>query len=218
METNNWFIDQNVFKHPFTCTIAGPTQSGKTWLIKKILSYNSSLFDNSPQNILYCYSTWQKSFESFGDIMPKIQFIKSIPDIDEIDISLVNLIILDDLMKECEEDPSIQKLFTIDSHHKNISVFFITQNIFSRGKFTRTLNLNSHYLILFNNPRDKLQINTLARQMFPGKVNFFMEAYEYACSIPHGYLLIDLKQSTESRNRIQTGITPDEERIIYTSK
>ena len=218
MDNNNWFIDQNVFKHPFTCTIAGPTQSGKTWLIKKILAYNSSLFDNSPQNILYCYSTWQKSFESFGDIMPKIQFIKGIPDIDEIDISLVNLIILDDLMKECEEDPSIQKLFTIDSHHKNISVFFITQNIFSRGKFTRTLNLNSHYLILFNNPRDKLQINTLARQMFPGKVNFFMEAYEDACSKPHGYLLIDLKQSTESRNRIQTGITPDEERIIYTSK
>ncbi len=130
MENNNWFIDQNVFKHPFTCTIAGPTQSGKTWLIKKILSYNSSLFDNSPQNILYCYSTWQKSFESFGDIMPKIQFIKGIPDIDEIDNSLVNLIILDDLMKECEEDPSIQKLFTIDSHHKNISVFLLLKIYF----------------------------------------------------------------------------------------
>ncbi|CAF1035618.1 unnamed protein product [Brachionus calyciflorus] len=143
---------------------------------------------------------------------------KGIPDIDEIVPSQNNLIILDDLMKECEENVSIQKLFTIDSHHKNISVFFITQNIFSRGKFTRTLNLNSHYLVLFNNPRDKLQISTLARQMFPGKSSFFIEAYDNASSKPHGYLMIDLKQTPENRNRIQTGITPDEQRIIYTPK
>ncbi|CAF1015597.1 unnamed protein product [Brachionus calyciflorus] len=218
MDNNFWLIDQEVFKHPFTCTIAGPTQSGRTWLIKKILTFNNSIFDQPPQNILYCYSTWQTNFENFGEIYPKIKFKQGLPDIDEINPSLNNLVILDDLMKECEEDQSIQKLFTIDSHHKNISVFFITQNIFSKGKFTRTLNLNSHYLILFNNPRDKLQINTIARQMFPGKINFFIEAFKDASSKPHCYLLIDLKQSTNNRDRIQTGITPDEQRIIYTPK
>ena len=214
----NWFVDPYIFKHPFTCTIAGPTQSGKTWLLKRVLVYNADLFDIPPKNITYCYSAWQTSFDSFNEISPDVKFHKGIPDIDEIDTSEPNLIILDDLMKECEEDPSIQKLFTIDSHHKNISVFFITQNIFSKGKFTRTLNLNSHYLILFNNPRDRLQIGTLARQMFPNKVKFFMEAFEDAASKPHGYLMIDLKQSTEERNRIQTGITSDDLRIIYTSK
>ena len=218
MDNNLWFIHQEVFKHPFTCTIAGPTQSGKSWLIKKILILNEFLIDKQIQNIVYCYSVWQPFFDDFNDIQPKIIFKQGLPDIDDINPSERNLIILDDLMKESEEDFSIQKLFTIDSHHKNISVFFITQNIFSKGKFTRTLNLNSHYLILFNNPRDKLQINTLARQMFPGKVNFFMEAYDDACSKAHGYLFVDLKQSTENRNRIQTGITFDEQRIIYTPK
>lgn len=218
MKQNNWYINRSIFKHPFTCTIAGPTQSGKTSLLKKILIYNPILFDVPPENIIYCYSTWQSNFESFGEINPKIKFNKGLPDIDEIDSSKTSVIILDDLMKECEEDSSIQKLFTIDSHHKNISVFFITQNIFSKGKFTRTLNLNSHYLILFNNPRDKLQINTLARQMFPGKVNFFMEAFDNAASKPHGYLFIDFKQATENKNRVQTGITPDDEWIIYTPK
>ncbi|CAF1095791.1 unnamed protein product [Brachionus calyciflorus] len=218
MNNNFWLIDQEIFKHPFTCTIAGPTQSGKTWLKKKILQFNNVIFDNPPLNIIYCYSTWEKSFEKFRDILPKVAFKQGLPDIDEIDPSQNNLIILDDLMKECEEDFSIQKLFTIESHHKNISVFFITQNIFSKGKFTRTLNLNSHYLVLFNNPRDKLQISTLARQMFPGKSSFFIESYEDASLKPHGYLMIDLKQTTENRNRIQTGITPDEKRIIYTPK
>ena len=110
MDQNRWLIDQQIFKHPFTCTIAGPTQSGKTWLLKKILTFNATLIDKTPQNILYCYSTWQSNFDSFGDIIPKINFNKGIPDIDEIDPSQTNLIILDDLMKECEEDPSIQKL------------------------------------------------------------------------------------------------------------
>lgn len=71
---------------------------------------------------------------------------------------------------------------------------------------------------MFNNPRDKLQINVLARQMFPNKVNFFCEAFDDAASKPHGYLFIDLKQTTETKNRIQTGITMDNDRIIYTPK
>ncbi|CAF0961777.1 unnamed protein product [Brachionus calyciflorus] len=197
----------------------------KTWLIKKILTFNNSIFDQPSQNILYCYSTWQTNFENFGEIYPKIKFKQGLPDIDEINPSLNNLVILDDLMKECEEDQSIQKLFTIDSHHNNISVFFITQNIKKENlqehyllNYGQDSNLNSHYLILFNNPRDKLQISTLARQTFPGKVNFFIEAYEDASSKPHVYLLIDLKQSTIKNDRIQTGITPDEQRIIYTPK
>ena len=75
----NWFINQEIFCHPFTCTIAGPTQSGKTWLLKKILVFNSALFDSPPKNILYCYSTWQANFEKFQDIHPKVTFKEGLP-------------------------------------------------------------------------------------------------------------------------------------------
>ena len=34
----------------------------------------------------------------------------------------------------------------------------------------------------------------------------------------HGYLFMDFKQATEDRNRLQTGIIPGEERIIYKIK
>ena len=46
---NNWLIDENIFNDPFTSTLAGPTQSGKTCLLKKILIYNSILFDKPPK-------------------------------------------------------------------------------------------------------------------------------------------------------------------------
>jgi hypothetical protein len=74
-------------------------------------------------------------------------------------------------------------------------------------------------MIIFNSPRDMNQIGVLGRQMYPNKSKFFLEAYNDATQNKgHGYLFIDLKQKTDDRNRIQTGIIPDEQRIIYTNK
>ena len=211
-----WLITDTIFKHPFTCMIAGPSQSGKTYLVNNILSFNQIIIKPEIQRIYYCYSAWQDFFNTFNVINPEIKFIKGLPDISEISSLENNLIILDDLMSKIDE--SVLNLFTVDSHHKNISVIFITQNLFAQGKFSRTISLNSHYLIVFNNPRDKTQINVLARQLFPHNSSYFLESFEDSVKKPHGYLFIDLKQSTESRNRIQTGIVPGDLRIIYTPK
>ena len=74
-------------------------------------------------------------------------------------------------------------------------------------------------MIIFKNPRDKSQVNVLARQMFPYKYNFFLEAFADAVeSKNYSYLFVDLKQSTLEKNRIQSGILPTEQRIIYTPK
>ena len=47
------------------------------------------------------------------------------------------------------------------------------------------------------NPRDKLQNLTLAKQMYPGQTYFFLNQYEEAVKRPFGYLLIDLKTTTQ---------------------
>jgi hypothetical protein len=52
----------------------------------------------------------------------------------------------------------------------------------------------------------------LARQMFPGKRQFVVEAYEDATKEPHGYLLIDLGPDNDDRYRIRTKIFPDDPR------
>ena len=56
---------------------------------------------------------------------------------------------------------------------------------------------NGHYLLLFMNPRDKLQNLTLAKQMYPRQTYFFLNQYEEAVKRPFGYLLIDLKTTTQ---------------------
>jgi Ni2+-binding GTPase involved in maturation of urease and hydrogenase len=72
---------------------------------------------------------------------------------------------LDDQMSETSRDKRIMNLFTKGSHHRNLSVIFLLQNLFYQRKITRTMSLNTQYLVLFKNPRGKLQILTLGKQI-----------------------------------------------------
>ena len=122
-------------------------------------------------------------------------------------------------MTEAGKDANCLKIFTVDSHHLNITVFFLTQNIFPQEKYSRTISLNSQYMILTNNPRDRNQLVQLGKQIFPGYTKFFAEAFNDAVTQKRfGYLLLALDQKTDEENRVQTGILPDEERIIYRKK
>ena len=65
-----------------------------------------------------------------------------------------NLLIIDDLMTEAGDDKSVTDLFTKGFHHMNLSIVYIIQNIFPKGRESRTISLNAHYMFLFKNPRD----------------------------------------------------------------
>lgn len=215
---NPWIIETEIFIHPFNCIISGPTMGGKTYLLKEILKFKDILIKPSPTKLIYCYKAWQKAYDEIKTYNPNIQFQEGIVDTELLNPAVVNLIIFDDLMSECINSNTIMNLFTVGSHHKNTSVFFITQNIFSKGKFSRDITLNSSYMIIFRNPRDQQQLQILSRQIYPNNSRFLIDSFEDATKLPYGYLLLDLKQSTENRNRIQTGILPTQQRIIFTER
>ena len=73
------------------------------------------------------------------------------------DENYINLLVIDDLMTDAPKNEEIKDIFTVDSHHMNISVFFLVQNLFQAEKNQRTISLNINYLFLFNNPRDRFQ-------------------------------------------------------------
>jgi len=145
-----------------------------------------------------------------------IKFVEGMPDIDQFDGKHRILLIIDDLMHEINDKTC--QIFTRGSHHLNISVIFLTQNIFHGTKHNRTMNLNTHYLVLFKNPRDATQITYLARQMFPKHPHFLVDAFNDATSMPFGYLLIDLKQDTDDMIRIRTGLFDDDDLYVYEPK
>ena len=139
-----------------------------------------------------------------------VEFQEGLPDVGRFDGRYRCLLILDDLMNEANQN--VCDLFTKLSHHRDVSVVFVTQNLFHRNRFVRTMNLNTHYLVLFKNPRDASQVSVLARQMYPGKSKFVVKAYKDATKNPFGYLLIDLRPETDESYRIRTNIFPGDGR------
>ena len=200
-------------KHPFTCVVAGPSSSGKTQFVFRLIRHADRLVDPPPEKIVYCYGEFQPSFLEFS----QVEFHEGLPDVSSFDGRSRVLLIIDDLMNEA--DQNMCNLFTKLSHHRNVSVVFVTQNLFHRNRHVRTMNLNTHYVVLFKNPRDAGQVAIMARQMYPRKSNFVVEAFRDATREPYGYLMIDLKPETDDRYRFRTNIFPDDERqYAYVSK
>jgi hypothetical protein len=78
-------------------------------------------------------------------------------------------------------------LFTKGSHHRNVSVILIIQNLFHQGRFCRDISLNAKYLVLLKNVRDKQQFSYLARQVYPEHSDSLYRAYLDATTETHGY-------------------------------
>jgi hypothetical protein len=48
----------------------------------------------------------------------------------------------------------------------------------------------------------------LARQVNPGLLQEFMMSYEYATRLPHGYLMLYFKPTTDDQQRLKTNVLP----------
>ena len=181
---------------------------------KSLLENAKTTISPPPQRIIWCYGQWQPMYLEMIKTIPGIELNEGIPsDIDSgefLDVSTRNLIVLDDLMTQSGEDKRIADLFTKESHHRNLSVIYIVQNIFQQGRETRNISLNAHYIVLFKSLRDKQQISVLARQVNPGHVQEFMKSYEEATKRPHGYLMLDLKPTTDDQHRLKSNVLREE--------
>ena len=130
------------------------------------------VFQVKPHKIVYAYDRWQPRF----DRMQKkegIQFHRGLPDPRHLTQwfgrTRGGVLVLDDLMEEGGQDKRVLDLFTKDSHHRNITVLYLTQDLFPPGKFSKTINRNAHYIVAFKNPRDQTGIRTILLQAFPDR-------------------------------------------------
>lgn len=118
-----------------------------------------------------------------------------------------DVVVVDDLFSEATSEKNFNNLFTKIARHREVTVIFITQNMFHQGGQHRTRNLNVHYLTLFKNPRDSTVINFIARQAFSSSPQFLIDAYKDATeNIPHGYIFLDFTQSCPDELRVRSDI------------
>ena len=135
--------------------------------------------------------------------VPGLTFHSGIPREEDLDVftngSQHCIVVLDDLMEEVVCSVDAQNLFTKYSHHKQISVIFIKQNMYPQGKCMVNVSLNYHYIIALCNPRDVRQINVMADQTGLGQTlkETLSESQDIHQHFPRGILdILSIKPTT----------------------
>lgn len=206
LETKSAFA----FKHPSSILIAGPSGSGKTVFTTELILRNKQLWPDTPRNVHYCHGVWQDSFKPLK--AGGVHFHEGIPDPASFTkwFPKGGLLVLDDLMEEGGKDKTVLDLFTKLSHHKGITVIYLTQDLFPPGKLAKTISRNAHYVVAFKNPRDQVAMRNLLVQAFPDKWKDVQEAFKKATDRPFGYIVLDFHPASNDTCRILSHILKSE--------
>jgi hypothetical protein len=119
-----------------------------------------------------------------------ITFIKGL-DFDKMDTSEPSMLVVDDLI--LSDNREMAECFILGSHHKSISVFYLTQSLFPNCPLFRLMSLNNHYFLIFTSQRHYRQIMTLANQMFCGDdLKRVTKAFKRTAKQERGFILLSL--------------------------
>jgi len=186
-----------VFITPFNMVISGPSQAGKSSFVRNLIKDRERLLHPYVERVIYVSKYGREVADE------AIEWLSEMPPISE---ELCNsLLVIDDATYDCNQD--VGHLFVRHSHHWNISVVYIVQNLFERrNPLLRTLSLNSHYTVFFKNPRDQSQIGYLARQMNPLHAKNIMKICEKIFGSTSRYVVFDFHQATPNCMRIKANL------------
>lgn len=200
------------FKFPSQTTVIGPSQSGKTSLLRKILESPENF--ETPPDVVYWFYMKRNAVPD----LPNVQAIEGLPDLDLIEAQKPGpnvVIVMDDLQTAFSRDKSgrqlLSDLMCVHAHHNNYCLFNLIQSAFSVDRTSRT---NSTYLILMRSKADTLQTRNILSQLFDKNFSGALEAFNDATADDYGYLLVDNHPRTHEDCRLLTNIL-DPYPIVY---
>jgi len=206
------------FKTPFNMMVVGPSSSGKTTWVKNLLKLKTQLLSNPPAKTFLFFNMPQAIYGEMKDegLIDEIYDNRtSFPTYDTLQAMVHpykdaggSLLIFDDMLTNLNVD--FERVFLNMSHHENASVVLMSQNMFYKDKVYRTMSLNTHYIILMKNDRDKQQVSILAKQVCPSNSDFVVSSYSKATRHPWSYLVCDFRSDSPPTIRFRSKIFPHE--------
>ena len=180
-------------KHPARICFVGASGTGKTstliWMINEAKNFQKIyLYAKKLTEPLYEWliDTWeQKSKEIGKDLIEYSNSVDDIINVDSIDESLQNLIIIDDMISE-KNLSKVSELF-IRSRKQNCTIAFLSQRYHAIPSDVR---INSNYFIFMPGIRGRDMINMATDQAGAFDRETFMTMYRKATA-NNGFLLID---------------------------
>ena len=192
---------------PSRMLVAGPTTSGKSWFLAKMIEHRSSVYNCSFDRIIYfsphCLTGGQDNYiASLRKFFPNLELSANLPNVDELNIVADDshkLFLIDDFMQPFNNSKAAFKLLTIDSHHLKITVIVTTHNLFGASKYQKTFSRNYSEMVILANRGDKLSLRTLGSQMFPDSPRILLRAMSWVedhSEEKPKYILLDISPIT----------------------
>ena len=192
---------------PSRMLVAGPTTSGKSWFLSKIIEHRSTIYNSSFDRIIYfsphCLSGGQDEYiRNLRQFFPDLELSANLPNVDELNIVADDshkLFLIDDFMQPFNNSSLAFRLLTIDSHHLKITVIVTTHNLFGASKYQKTFSRNYSEMVILANRGDKLSLRTLGSQMFPDSPRILLRAMSWVedhSDEKPKYILLDVSPIT----------------------
>ena len=195
-------------KVPFTMLVAASSNSGKTHLVRDMIINHYRLFERPIDEIVWLYHPRAFDEELMQqlkrDLNVPIRFIEGFPSkaIEEgslfnADNKAVKLLVVDDLVATALRTPIFLELHTIMSHHNNICVVGIMQNLHadtpSQRQMINNIIRNLSYIVLFPDRRNLGALKQIARTYFNGEEYKLVQPFKQLIDSKekYNYMLID---------------------------
>ena len=200
-DLQSWLNDDGIitevtFPDNFRCIISGPSECGKTFLLKKLI-LASIYFDK-----LYIIGPTGDHYNGLERIKPKaiIEFIKDIKDLpspDKLPKDLKKLMIFDDVRAK---EPVINEYFC-RGRHINCNMIYLNQNLFSLDG--QSVRENCNLFILFEQ-RGKV-LASIYQDFFNNvelSYNDFAKICNKVWKEPYNYIVIDITKNKNNNGKL----------------
>ena len=213
-----------IIYHPSRIIVAGPSGSGKSTWVKNLILHRDECFTSPPREILWFYKVESAVKNLIHELPASVQYFQGLPEkeaIQEMDAEVPRLIVIDDQEDSVDSSKIIKELFTVYSHHLNITVVFIVQNIYLKAKFMKSVTDQAQYLIHTKAAKGSQQLRSLGGQIF-GKngsrfVNWAMN-HAFENDSPYAYLLFDMHNLSKNWQRLRANVFPGECNLFFVTK
>lgn len=215
-------------KTPARVMLIGPSQSGKSELILRLVA-DDSVWDAPFRRIVYVApllddrdaylerlreTCGEKKTLTATDAIPKVEDLRSLAHEDVEGRGV--LLVLDDLLSYKQNPDAVRDLAVMHSHHSDISVVMCVQNPFSAGKSKLdlvTLGRNLTAKFILYQLQDYYVLRTLNSRLFPERKDFLLRCLKTAKEkLGACYVVVNLHPFSGLERRVicYTGVFADE--------
>lgn len=148
--TPSFTIEDFRLRVPSCILVAAPSFGGKTHFTLDLIKLRYEAFKQRIDNVVYYSCTTPTEVENYSKLDKNFHIVNSVEEAEEyLKVSGPSIYVLDDILTIIVQEKKfleyVQYLFICRSHHENLVVTLLIQNLFPIPRF-RTISLNATYI------------------------------------------------------------------------